>query len=111
MGYDVPMERDKQAIREAAAEKIYQKIPFYHTLVSAGTGLWLGEGHEYEIALFPDVQTANDVGERIYTNKVIKELATSEKLVFCWVRGHHARIFQEDAGETPAYPGVFGGCT
>jgi len=30
-----------------------------------------------------------------------------------WVRGHDARIFQEDAGETPAYPAkneVFGGC-
>ena len=36
--------------------------------------------------------------------------ASSENLVFCWERGHHARIFQEDAGEPPAFPGVFGGC-
>ena len=37
-------------------------------------------------------------------------VATSENLVFCWVRGHLARIFQQDACETPAYPGVFGAC-
>ena len=37
-------------------------------------------------------------------------MATSETLVFCWVRWHLARIFQQDAGGTPAYPGVFGGC-
>ena len=36
--------------------------------------------------------------------------ASSENLVFCWVRGHLARIFQEDAGEPPAFPGVFGAC-
>ena len=65
MGYDVPMERDKQAIREAAAEKTYQKIPFYHTLVSAGTGSWLGEGHEYEIALFPDVPKDADFALKV----------------------------------------------
>jgi len=29
-----------------------------------------------------------------------------QNLQFCWVRGRLARIFQEDAGETPAYPGV-----
>ena len=37
-------------------------------------------------------------------------MASSKNLVFCWERGHYARIFQQDAGETPAYPGVFGGC-
>jgi len=36
--------------------------------------------------------------------------ATSENLVFCRERGHDARIFQEDAGEPPAFPGVFGAC-
>ena len=65
MGYDVPMERDKQAIREAAAEKIYQKIPFYQTLVSAGTGTWLGEGHEYEIARFSDVPQDADFALKV----------------------------------------------
>ena len=38
------------------------------------------------------------------------QMATSGNLVFCWVRGHLARIFQQDAGETPAHPGVSGGC-
>ena len=37
-------------------------------------------------------------------------MATSENLVFCLERGHDARIFQEDAGEPPAFPGVFGAC-
>jgi len=37
-------------------------------------------------------------------------MATSENLIFCWVRGHLARIFQQDAGEPPAFPGVFGAC-
>jgi len=27
-----------------------------------------------------------------------------------WVRGHLARILLKNAGGTPAYPGVFGGC-
>ena len=31
--------------------------------------------------------------------------ASSENLVFCWVRGHLARIFQQDAGETPRTQG------
>jgi len=37
-------------------------------------------------------------------------MATSENLFFCWERGHHARIFQEDAGEPPAFTGIFGAC-
>ena len=65
MGYDVPMERDKQAIREAAAEKIYQKIPFYHTQLSAGTGSWLGEGYGYEIAQFHDMPQDADFALKI----------------------------------------------
>ena len=36
--------------------------------------------------------------------------ASSENHVFCRVRGLPARIFQDDAGEPPAFPGVFGGC-
>ena len=37
-------------------------------------------------------------------------MATSENHVFCRVRGLPARIFQDDAGEPPAFPGVFGAC-
>jgi len=44
-------------------------------------------------------------------DKLIETLvATSENLFFCWECGHHARIFQEDAGVPPAFPGVFGAC-
>ena len=37
-------------------------------------------------------------------------MAISGNLIFCWVRGHLARIFQQDAGETSAYPGISGDC-
>ena len=43
-------------------------------------------------------------------NIYVSKQGASENLVFRRVRGHPARIFTQDAGETPAHPGVFGGC-
>ena len=84
MGYDVPMERNTQASSQATAawdakyngggklareteifERVLTKLPMYDVPVSAGTGAWLGEGHEYEFSYFEDVPPNADFALRV----------------------------------------------
>jgi SOS-response transcriptional repressor LexA len=65
MGYDVPKERDIRVNKDAETDKIYQNIMLYHTQVSAGTGTWLNEGHEYEIARLPNVPPTADFALKV----------------------------------------------
>jgi SOS-response transcriptional repressor LexA len=65
MGYDVPEERDVRVDKDAETEKIYQKVMFYPSQVSAGTGAWLSEGREYEIARFPGVSLKADFALKV----------------------------------------------
>lgn len=42
------------------AQKILTQLPLYDVPVSAGTGSWLSEGHEYELLDFEDVPNGSD---------------------------------------------------
>jgi len=70
MGYDVPMERNL-AVSEATTKevnvlkKILNQIPFYELPVSAGTGAWLGEGHEYEFIQCKEAPTKADFALKV----------------------------------------------
>ena len=46
-------------------EKILTKIPFYNIPVSAGTGQWLADGHEYEYEDFEDVPNGADFALKV----------------------------------------------
>ena len=41
------------------------KIPFYETVASAGTGAWLGEGHEYEFTHFENAPPKADFALKV----------------------------------------------
>ena len=83
MGYDAPMERDTRAqqarfnewekthnpdrpvMESDTFQKILTRLPLYNTPVSAGTGAWLADGHEYEFAFFDDAPKGTDFALKV----------------------------------------------
>ena len=57
-------EATNSSIKEKA-QKILTKLPLYDTPVSAGTGVWLVEGHEYAYENFEDAPKGADFALRV----------------------------------------------
>lgn len=49
MGYDVSMERQPSDAARSHAAKLAGSVPLFDIPVSAGTGEWLADGHEYSL--------------------------------------------------------------
>ena len=110
MGFDVSMERnpvlygydDRYSSDGCASDEtspfgtILSRIPLYDLPVSAGTGVWLAEGHEYEYVDFENVPPHTDFALRVRGDSM-EPLYSDDDIVFVrqnmLVEGGHVGIF------------------
>ena len=108
MGFDVPMDKKqiswdethnpdgKLALNVKRFEKIISSLPLFDLPVSAGTGAWLAEGHEYEYADFENVPHGADFALRVRGDSM-EPMYSDDDIVFIrqnvMVEGGHIGVF------------------